>query len=41
MSLLEIGLQLFDSIYQAFLAERITPKWPERLKQINGWLSRP
>lgn len=41
MSLLETGLQLFDSIYQAFLAERITPKWPERLKQINGWLSLP
>ena len=41
MSLVETGLQLFDSIYAAFLAERITPQWTERLKKITEWLNRP
>ncbi|MGD0820439.1 MAG: recombination-associated protein RdgC [Desulfomonilia bacterium] len=41
MSLLETGLQLFDSVFCAFLQERIAGTWPERLKHINEWLSRP
>jgi hypothetical protein len=38
MSLLETGLQLFDSVFSAFMAERVAPSWPERLKKINEWL---
>ncbi len=38
MSLLETGLQLFDSVFSAFMAERVAPSWLERLKKINEWL---
>ena len=41
MSLLETGLQLFDSVFSAFMQERIAGAWPEKLKHINEWLSRP
>jgi hypothetical protein len=41
MSLLETGLQLFDSVFSAFMQERIAGTWPEKLKHINEWLSRP
>lgn len=41
MSLLETGLQLFDSIFSTFMAERIGGAWPERLKKINEWLETP
>jgi hypothetical protein len=41
MSLLETGLQLFDSVFSAFMQERVAGTWPERIKHINEWLSRP
>lgn len=41
MSLLETGLQLFDSVFSAFLQERIAGGWSERLTKISEWLSRP
>jgi hypothetical protein len=41
MSLLETGLQLFDSVFSTFMQERIAGTWPEKLKHINEWLSRP
>jgi hypothetical protein len=41
MSLLETGLQLFDSVFSAFMQDRIAGTWPEKLKHINEWLSRP
>jgi hypothetical protein len=41
MSLLETGLQLFDSVFSAFMQERIAGTWPEKLKHVNEWLSRP
>jgi hypothetical protein len=39
MNLLETGLQLFDSVYSAFMAARISGTWPEKVKNINKWLS--
>lgn len=36
--LLEAGLQLFDSLLLAFLQERLSDKWNERLQTIGEWL---
>jgi hypothetical protein len=41
MSLMETGLQIFDSVFSVFLQERIAADWTEKLKRINEWLSRP
>jgi len=40
MSLLETGIQLFDSVFSAFMAERVAGTWSERLKRINEWLNK-
>lgn len=39
MLLLEQGLQCFESLFAAFLAERLAPAWPQRTKEIALWLS--
>ena len=38
MYLLEQGLQLFDSLFTAFLRERLGDAWGGRLKAISEWL---
>lgn len=38
MYLLEQGVQLFDSLYSAFLKERLTDGWAGRLAVIQEWL---
>lgn len=38
MHVLEEGLQLFDSLLAAFLAERLGGQWGQRCQQINQWL---
>jgi len=38
MYLLEQGLQLFDSLYAAFLGERLSDAWAGRLAAIQEWL---
>ena len=37
MSLVESGLQMFDSLFQAFLYARLSRKWKETLEEISGW----
>lgn len=41
MSLVETGLQLFDSLFSTFMAERIGSGWPARLRNLNEWLAAP
>jgi len=38
MFLLEQGLQLFDSLFTAFLQERISPAWNDRLLAVQAWV---
>lgn len=38
MFLVEQGLQLFDSLFTAFLAERLTDAWNGRLQAVQAWL---
>ncbi len=38
MSLLETGLQVFESLFAAFLSDRISGHWPQILKAMNEWL---
>ena len=38
MFLLETGLQLFDSLYAAFLTERLSEGWSATLRTIQQWL---
>ncbi|MBT0662680.1 recombination-associated protein RdgC [Geobacter pelophilus] len=38
MYVLELGLQLFDSLYLAFLELRLGSEWDAELKKINSWL---
>ncbi len=38
MCVLETGLQLFDSLYTAFLRERLGDQWPARVQAIRDWL---
>lgn len=38
MFLTEQGLQLFDSLFKAYLNERLTDAWNERLVTIQAWL---
>jgi len=38
MYLLEQGQQLFDSLFVAFLQERLTDAWNDRLLAIQEWL---
>lgn len=39
MLLVEKGLQLFDSLYGAFLSERLGNEWAEKEKEIRKWLA--
>lgn len=39
MNLLETGLQLFNSIYAAFLSERLQGKWQGTIREIRTWLN--
>ncbi len=38
MYLMDQGIQLFDSLFSAFLAERLTDKWNDRLQLVQAWL---
>lgn len=38
MFLTEQGLQMFDSLFYAYLTERLADAWQERLKTIQEWL---
>jgi len=38
MFLMDQGLQLFDSLFTAFLTERLTDGWNGRLQAIQAWL---
>lgn len=38
MFLMEQGIQMFDSLFTAFLAERLTDAWNGRLQAIQAWL---
>lgn len=38
MYLMEQGIQLFDSLFTAFLNERLTEAWSVRLQTIQAWL---
>ncbi len=38
MSLMETGLQLFESLFAAFLSDRVSGHWPQILKAMNEWL---
>jgi len=40
MFLLEQGVQLFDSLFTAFLKERLTDAWTGRLATIQEWLDK-
>lgn len=37
MFLMEQGIQMFDSLYTAFLTERLTDAWNGRLQAIQAW----
>jgi recombination associated protein RdgC len=39
MHLLESGLQLFDSLYAQFLADRLGDTWPAAEQRITAWLA--
>jgi hypothetical protein len=39
MSLMGSGLQLFDSFFGAFLAERLSNAWQEKMKAIKKWMA--
>jgi len=38
MYLMETGIQLLNSMFAAFLDERITGKWSEKIALINAWI---
>ena len=38
MYLMEQGIQMFDSLFAAFLKERLGDSWDERLKAVQAWL---
>ncbi|MFA7405685.1 MAG: recombination-associated protein RdgC [Pelobacteraceae bacterium] len=38
MFLMEQGIQMFDSLFSAFLTERLTDSWNGRLRAIQAWL---
>lgn len=38
MNLLETGIQLFESLFSAFLSDRLTGPWPQLTHAINEWL---
>jgi len=40
MYLLEAGLQMFDSLLQSYLKERLGDGWNERQAEITAWLDR-
>jgi hypothetical protein len=37
--LMDQGIQLFDSLFTAYLNERLTEKWNSRLQVIQAWLN--
>jgi hypothetical protein len=38
MHLLQCGCQLFDSLFAAFLIERLSGKWATKLEEIKVWI---
>jgi len=40
MHLVESGLQLFDSLFAAFLRERLDEEWPRKNAAILAWLEK-
>lgn len=38
MHLLQCGIQLFDSLFGAFLTERLSGEWPVKLEGIKAWI---
>lgn len=38
MHLLQCGMQLFDSLFKAFLNERLAGGWPVKLEEIKAWI---
>ena len=38
MYLIEQGIQMFDSLFATFLAERLGDRWGERLMAVQDWL---
>ncbi|MEA2102900.1 MAG: recombination-associated protein RdgC [Thermodesulfobacteriota bacterium] len=39
MSLMEIGLQMFDSVFSAFLEQRLKGDWDAESKRLGQWLN--
>ncbi len=39
MSVLEQGLQLFDSLFATFLAARLGGEWDGEMRKIGAWLA--
>lgn len=39
MYIMEVGLQMFDSLFSHFLSARLGSDWPEELKKIEEWLT--
>lgn len=39
MFLMEICVELMDSLYQSFLALRFSPEWQDAVHEIRAWLS--
>jgi hypothetical protein len=39
MYVMEVGLQMFDSLFAAFLSARLVPEWEEELQKIEAWLT--
>ncbi|HQQ16200.1 MAG TPA: recombination-associated protein RdgC [Deltaproteobacteria bacterium] len=40
MNLMETGLQLFGSLFAAFLSDRLTGPWPQITRAMNEWLQK-
>jgi hypothetical protein len=38
MYVMEVGLQMFDSLFAAFLSARLGQGWGEELQKIEAWL---
>jgi hypothetical protein len=41
MNLMETGIQLFESLFAAFLSDRLTGPWPQITHAMNEWLHKP
>jgi hypothetical protein len=38
MYVMEVGLQMFDSLFAAFLSARLEQGWGEEMQKIDAWL---